>query len=467
MKLTKREKILGSILAVLVFIWLYVTFVFTPLHNKISDLESDAVFLEKQVEISKDMIKNVEAKEKELILATNSVQQMAKPLFSSMYQEKVIYILSRLIDDNEINIKNMNFNFDIFAASDEEAEVENDDTVSEEKIEGLQGMEIDIPFLANYDNLKMFLNSIRNYDKYINIVSLNLSETGQELLRGSVKLRFYAYPVILANLDDGIVINNDDEDYIVQNPFEVFPKESVGNLELDSSNSPLGDVTLSVDDEYVLFDNFENTHTAIASANRSKIEVYKDNDSKEGAYSNFVGFDFPDTVNLKQVFLDVNPSERIITSPFKSGRIDLKSYGTSSTQVLISYYNKKGLLKESTIFNSVDWYGWKTGEFKIDASDFPITFKNIVFRSKKTGYLDEKYNIDEFILSYDIEVVNSSESINSAFTEHKVLVGDTLYSISKKYYGTGNKVDVIKKYNNLSSNTLKVGKILIIPNDIR
>jgi Tfp pilus assembly protein PilO len=467
LKLTRREKILGIILAVLVFIWLYVTFVFSPLHNKLISVERDAIFMEKQVEISKEMVKNIDQKERELIEVSNRVKEMAKPLFSSMYQEKVIYIISKLVDDNDIDIKQMSFNFDIFAENDNSEETKKVDPSNPVKIDGLQGMEINIPFLSNYENLNKFLEAIRNYDKYINIVKLNIGETGQDFLSGNITLRFYAYPVVMANLDDGIVINSDDEDYIVSNPFQVFASNTSQPLELGSETSPLGEVTLKVEDEYLVYDTFDIVHSAISSMNRTKIEVYKDNDSKEGPYSNFIAFDFPKTVNLKQIFMDINPNEKRIQKQFNSAKIDLKSYGTSDTQVLLSYYNARGTMKEVVIFSGIDWIGWKTGEFTLETSEYPVVFKNIIFRSSKTDYVDEKYNLDNFILSY--ETVRNDELINtsSAFTEHKVIPGDTLYSISRKYYGSGSKVDAIKKYNNLSDNNLKVGKILIIPNDIR
>ena len=52
---------------------------------------------------------------------------------------------------------------------------------------------------------------------------------------------------------------------------------------------------------------------------------------------------------------------------------------------------------------------------------------------------------------------------NNQDTSNKYIVksGDTLYGIAKKY---GVTVDELKKDNNLNSNTLKIGQVLIIPN---
>lgn len=46
---------------------------------------------------------------------------------------------------------------------------------------------------------------------------------------------------------------------------------------------------------------------------------------------------------------------------------------------------------------------------------------------------------------------------------HKVVQGDTLYSISVKYYGSGEGVDLIRDANNMPDYTVKTGSTLTIP----
>jgi len=66
----------------------------------------------------------------------------------------------------------------------------------------------------------------------------------------------------------------------------------------------------------------------------------------------------------------------------------------------------------------------------------------------------ELYNYDEAITGKStVEVVVSTE------TTHKVVKGDTLYSLSKQYNTT---VDAIKELNDLSSNNLNIGDLLIV-----
>ena len=56
---------------------------------------------------------------------------------------------------------------------------------------------------------------------------------------------------------------------------------------------------------------------------------------------------------------------------------------------------------------------------------------------------------------------NASNGSNSK--THVVQAKDTLYSIAMKYYKDPTKVDAIKKANNLSSNSIPLGKELILP----
>jgi len=114
--------------------------------------------------------------------------------------------------------------------------------------------------------------------------------------------------------------------------------------------------------------------------------------------------------------------------------------------------------------------------FKLPKDDY----KNWAKGLRKAGYatdpkypdklinLIQKYNLDQ----YDNEVlentknqkpprfINLTTSIQNEETNtHKVVEGDTLYNISKRY---GITVGKIKKLNNLSDNTISVGQTLKI-----
>ena len=71
-------------------------------------------------------------------------------------------------------------------------------------------------------------------------------------------------------------------------------------------------------------------------------------------------------------------------------------------------------------------------------------------------------NLNSNNLSIDqkLKIPSSDEESEATYTTYKVISGDTLYSIAKKYNTTANN---IKEFNNLNSNLLSIGQILKIP----
>ena len=70
---------------------------------------------------------------------------------------------------------------------------------------------------------------------------------------------------------------------------------------------------------------------------------------------------------------------------------------------------------------------------------------------------------ENVVLNGSTIIFNGNNSIiylSSNYNNYVVQKGDTLYSIARKYNIT---VDTIKKLNNLSSNTLSINQVLIIP----
>lgn len=59
-----------------------------------------------------------------------------------------------------------------------------------------------------------------------------------------------------------------------------------------------------------------------------------------------------------------------------------------------------------------------------------------------------------------LKIPSNNEETTSDYSTYKVISGDTIYSIAKKYNTT---VDTIKNYNNLNTNLLSIGQVLKIP----
>jgi len=107
--------------------------------------------------------------------------------------------------------------------------------------------------------------------------------------------------------------------------------------------------------------------------------------------------------------------------------------------------------------------------FKLRISDYKSWAKGL----RKAGYATDKrypqklisiieryelFQYDKEVLGKNYKAVKNDTEISQKRT-HKVVKGDTLYSLSRKYKTT---VKALKRINNLTSNDLKIDQILII-----
>ena len=150
---------------------------------------------------------------------------------------------------------------------------------------------------------------------------------------------------------------------------------------------------------------------------------------------------------------------------------------TTNTEPLIIEYgfidNNKDLKKindnykeyvEAVIEAVMDYKGLKYTP-KTSSSSYIVKSGDTLWSiAKNNGITVEKLkeinNLNSNLLTIgQVLKLNSGEGVNNKYI---VKSGDTLYGIAKK---NGISVDDLKKENNLSSNVLKIGQVLIIPNE--
>lgn len=95
--------------------------------------------------------------------------------------------------------------------------------------------------------------------------------------------------------------------------------------------------------------------------------------------------------------------------------------------------------------------------YKVEKGDNLYSIANKY--NSTTNTIKSLNNLNSNILSIG-EILKIPTTINPNYTEYKVLNGDSLYSIAKKYNTT---IDNLKELNNLNSNLLFIGEILKIP----
>ncbi|OIQ28727.1 MAG: N-acetylmuramidase [Bacteroidetes bacterium MedPE-SWsnd-G2] len=114
-------------------------------------------------------------------------------------------------------------------------------------------------------------------------------------------------------------------------------------------------------------------------------------------------------------------------------------------------YSKLFTLKQD------DYKGWARG---LRAAGYATDKKY----PEKLISLIERYNLDRFdkqVLGKKYKSTSKPKVVDTKVNSqtHKVVKGDTMYSLAKRY---GTTVDQIKKLNKMKSNNLQIGQVLII-----
>lgn len=244
-KISKREKILLIILAaLLLFTGLY-EFMFTPLIDKISNLQSQVDNYETSV--------NNEVRDRALL---NSLQENVKILnskiisncrdfFPDIKQYEIIVIINNMVEKSGIQCGNISFSAPNMESINKKEDSKNEDTdylqelidqyksinnkttdktkeTAQENISNAtpskaEKIAVNLSISGDFASINKFIDEIKGYSKRIIIKNISLSN-GEGILNGSMNLEIYAIPMIIEQEDDYLDWEPSG-DYGKENPF--------------------------------------------------------------------------------------------------------------------------------------------------------------------------------------------------------------------------------------------------------
>lgn len=237
MKLSKREKVLVSILMLAIIVYLGYQFVPFEKVFKLSALEEEYSQKKSTYDsMSQNIIlkTNYEKKVQELSDEINSINML-----SNLDQEKIIVFLNKYLANNKIDANNISFtdatvapidvtvenkgvrekssfenimdtinDSSISAANNNEGETDTNQSTSEETnkdVMTVNSISVNVAFESSYSDMLKFIDSIQNNPINIAITNVNtLSPTG-DVIQGTMTLDFYSIPKL-----DGFVEENKD-----------------------------------------------------------------------------------------------------------------------------------------------------------------------------------------------------------------------------------------------------------------
>lgn len=215
MKMTQREKLLVTLLAVCALVWLEYTYLIKNQMESYELTKADlAIYQQKLVQLEKAPT-DIKALDQKMIDLQSSTVTVLDKQFTTTQQEELILLLNDLLDNTGVTATDIGFDLPTAVVTDDET---------------LYQMPITISMSGNYESLMTFFKKVWGFQKMLVIDQLDLgmatTDTGAatDAIAGSMTLFVYYMKV-----PEGIVYQDNlyqwivDDTFFKGNPFKLSP----------------------------------------------------------------------------------------------------------------------------------------------------------------------------------------------------------------------------------------------------
>jgi len=446
--LSKKEKNLLILLAMVILFWLFYKFVFTKQSVQIAELKQE------KTNYNEELIKidSILSKDKEIAVVwselSEKINHIQSKYFSKIDQPEIMHMLNRIIDNNEIDVPNMNFREPDYAML---GDIET------------KYMGISIPFEGSYSELGTLLSDIEASPKRFLVNQLAISKGNNDSLSGQISLNAYSYNEIVDS-SMGTTYKVEVQKVIKEDPFKPYEGYS---LETEEHFYDEDYKDIEETESKTMLENFEGEGFYFMPTSLDVTgKVSKFNSSKHGKYSLRTEYFISTENNEERAYVLLDEKDIYLKYPPTSIGLWAHSYGYSPVILGLRFQDQEGKKIDLELTRGINWTGWDFIETMPpqDLKLYPLKLDRI--------YLELGANRDDYgVMLFDNIEVEYPLDRNEEMKEEKfysfyiVEYGDTLESISEKIYGNKTKVKYIMEHNGLSINSnLEAGQILVIPN---
>lgn len=263
MKISKREKILLTIAAIVLLVGVYYRVVFSYQKDKLNALIQQKDEYDKKMQNINKQIALKNKTETDIKEINSKLKDMTSILFPSINQESFIVYVNKLLSDNNLEGIAMTFS-DIKAVPVEEVKKDQKDdktsslkgvideyngapskdnnTTNDKKTNNnnktdnkdkpsTENISLNISFKGSYKNLLNFIKALETYPKKIIVSNLQISQSNTDEVTGNVQMEFYAIPKI----------SDEDKDFFKWEYNNTYGKENPfdGKIDVQQTSSTI------------------------------------------------------------------------------------------------------------------------------------------------------------------------------------------------------------------------------------
>lgn len=449
MKMTKREQTLLVIAVSLLVVFVINKFIILPQISKISESKSQIAALESNLTKNQDILVSGARLDDQIESKKQEMEELSKMYFDSVAQEIAIWIINNAAENTKLQLNALSFNKD----------KQLDESVN------VKFLRVDVPFVGDYFEVVKFVQNLKSNDQNVIIEKLVMNMNDAKKLEGVIGLGFYS----LDNIEKMIEVKDGDLDLTKKtDPFKPFDTIESDNLnQMMPEGFVIDNISIEPKESKLILEDFEKADVkAVMGDNKGKCSFELDQNATTGRQSLKLNYNFP-LESMNRTFVVNLEKERInITKPAETYKLNIYSYAENDLEISIRFLGSDNRIYENTLTNSIDWTGWKTLEGNIEQkySIYPLRLQGIQIKLGDSAVGSGELLMDSLVAIYNTpKIQEEKEKINDSFTSYIVKKGDTLMAISRKFNGNDGFIDRVKKINHLKSNTIYVGKKLLIP----
>lgn len=453
--LTKSEKLLLTLLGIVLIVYSSNRFILTPQAEKISGLELEKANLDAKIVDMNNTLKKEDNIKREWEVLHRERNEILANYFPVLDQPQIIYLLNDLLRDKGVEISDYSFNQ---PTTEQIGDME------------VKQMSISLPYSAGYDGIVTSLNSIAGSPRRIIVDSLSMDRTTGTELDGNMSLKIYSLEG-LAETDSEVIYVDVADGTGEGSLFSSFSGYNEGSQATDSSGSTSGVTggSTEIDDAdftkvYMLHDFERRTYSFVPPNDMIKGDVSPSTIAKSGKYSLRFEYNMLALSDDNKAYIDISEANIELKYPADSVSMWVNAFGYSPGTLGMRYRTQGGDDIDVVMSEGISWLGWSSVEAAPpqDITLYPLTLTHLYF---ELPYDRDDFGvllIDKLEANYPVNEGSASNKAPSNFF-YVVEAGDTVTSISRKFYGSIAYKNEIMKNNSLTSgDLLPVGKILVL-----
>ncbi|MCR3956715.1 MAG: LysM peptidoglycan-binding domain-containing protein [Gudongella sp.] len=471
--LTKSEKILLTLLAIVGIAFLGNRYILVPQDEKIQALQVEKYELDTKIMEMNAILRREDDIKKEWEMLHRERNQILSYYFPTLDQAQIIYLLNDLLPEDQVEVADLNFS-----------------RPSAEKLSEMDvyNMGISVPFSGDYTGIEELVRSIELSPRRMMVDSLSLDRSADNQLSGSMSLKVYSLEGLAEMEEEDVIFVETAENPNQGTLFSSFDgfvgangsgspggtggSEGSGGADGTGSTggSPGGGTGIDggTDINGEILHSFEwRNYDFIPSHPLVRGQAEPSTIALDGRYALRLEYNIVGTEEENRAMVDITSQNIELKFPPTDLSIHTYSFTYAPGTIGVRIINQDGKEAFIPVNEGISWLGWGRTRINLPGSvaEYPIKITHI--------YYEMAEGRDDFgVLVFDKLEAIYPHHVDSAYEGtdkepdrifYEVQPGDTVSTISRDVYGTLLYKNEIMKNNDIrTGDVLPVGKILVL-----